>query len=67
MLGPGNTEAAKDALRAWPGGLHVTGGITDENARYWIEQGAEKVRIISSLWIERSTSKFTRDFNSDDR
>jgi phosphoribosylformimino-5-aminoimidazole carboxamide ribotide isomerase len=44
MLGPGNTEAAKEALKAWPGGLQVAGGITDENASYWIEQGAEKVR-----------------------
>ena len=32
MLGPGNDEAAKEACRAWPGGLQVGGGITD--ARY---------------------------------
>lgn len=44
MLGPGNTEAAQEALKAWPGGLQVAGGITDQNASYWIEQGAEKVR-----------------------
>lgn len=42
-LGPGNDEAAKEALRTWPGGLQVAGGITDENAQYWINQGAEKV------------------------
>ena len=46
MLGPGNTEAAKEALGAWPGGLQVAGGITDQNASYWIEQGAEKVRSL---------------------
>jgi phosphoribosylformimino-5-aminoimidazole carboxamide ribotide isomerase len=46
MLGSGNTEAAQEALRAWPGGLQVAGGITDENASYWIEQGAEKVSYI---------------------
>lgn len=44
MLGPGNSEAAREALAAWPGGLQVGGGITDANAREWIEAGAEKVR-----------------------
>lgn len=43
MLGPGNEEAAKEALTAWPGGLQVGGGITDVNAGKWIERGAEKV------------------------
>lgn len=42
-LGPGNEEAAQEALRTWPGGLQVAGGITDKNAQYWIDQGAEKV------------------------
>lgn len=51
MLGPGNEEAAKKALRAWPGGLQVAGGITDENAQYWIDAGAEKVRFFFSLSI----------------
>lgn len=45
MLGPGNTEASREALAAWPGGLQVGGGITDANAREWIEAGAEKVRF----------------------
>ncbi|KAF3407611.1 hypothetical protein DPV78_000923 [Talaromyces pinophilus] len=58
MLGPGNTEAAKEALRAWPGGLQVAGGITDQNASYWIEQGAEKVIITSFLFPE---GKFSLD------
>lgn len=51
-LGPGNEEAALEALRTWPGGLQVAGGITDQNAQYWIDQGAEKVspfRLRSSL------------------
>lgn len=43
MLGSGNEEAAKEALAAWPGGLQVGGGITDQNARKWIDHGAEKV------------------------
>lgn len=44
MLGPGNESAAKEALLAWPKGLHVGGGIKAENAKQWIECGAEKVR-----------------------
>jgi phosphoribosylformimino-5-aminoimidazole carboxamide ribotide isomerase len=49
MLGPGNTEAAREALAAWPGGLQVGGGITDANAREWIEAGAEKVGLPSLI------------------
>lgn len=48
MLGPGNTEAAREALAAWPGGLQVGGGITDQNAREWIDAGAEKVGKVST-------------------
>ena len=43
MLGPGNEDAAKEALAEWIGGLQVGGGITDINARQWIEWGAERV------------------------
>ena len=43
MLGPGNEEAAREALAAWPGKLQVGGGITEKNAREWIEAGAERV------------------------
>ncbi|KAJ9197203.1 hypothetical protein DTO166G4_542 [Paecilomyces variotii] len=57
MLGPGNDEAAKEALRTWPGGLQVAGGITDKNAQYWIDQGAEKVIITSFLFPEGKFSK----------
>lgn len=50
MLGPGNDQAAKEALAAWPGGLQVGGGIKDTNAQYWIDAGAEKVGY---LWLCR--------------
>lgn len=43
MLGPGNDDAAREALAAWPGALQVGGGVTDENAKSWIAAGAEKV------------------------
>ncbi|OCT54667.1 1-(5-phosphoribosyl)-5-[(5-phosphoribosylamino)methylideneamino] imidazole-4-carboxamide isomerase [Cladophialophora carrionii] len=50
MLGPGNEDAAREALAAWPGHLQVGGGITDANAKEWIEAGAEKVIITSFLF-----------------
>jgi phosphoribosylformimino-5-aminoimidazole carboxamide ribotide isomerase len=51
MLGPGNEEAARQALRAYPGGLQVGGGITLENAPAWLETGASHVIVTS--WIFR--------------
>lgn len=49
MLGPGNDEAAQEALAAWPGGLQVGGGINDTNAKTWMDRGAEKVSENNSL------------------
>jgi phosphoribosylformimino-5-aminoimidazole carboxamide ribotide isomerase len=49
MLGPGNESAARAALAAWPGGLHVGGGITAANASEWLDAGASHVIITS--WI----------------
>jgi hypothetical protein len=49
MLGPGNDEASKEALAAWPSGLQVGGGIKDTNAQYWIDAGAEKVGFLKSM------------------
>lgn len=45
MLGPGNEEAAEEALKAWPQSLQVGGGINEANAKKWIDKGAEKVRV----------------------
>ena len=50
MLGPGNDEAARDALQAFPGGLQIGGGITLENAGYWLDQGASSVIITSHVF-----------------
>jgi phosphoribosylformimino-5-aminoimidazole carboxamide ribotide isomerase len=50
MLGPGNEEAATEALQAWPGGLQVGGGITDQNAEHWLEQGASHVIVTSHVF-----------------
>jgi phosphoribosylformimino-5-aminoimidazole carboxamide ribotide isomerase len=45
MLGRGNEDAAKEALSVWPGHLQIGGGINDENAKEWIDAGAEKVGL----------------------
>jgi phosphoribosylformimino-5-aminoimidazole carboxamide ribotide isomerase len=50
MLGPGNTEAAKRALRAFPGGLQVGGGITPANADMFLDAGASHVIVTSYVF-----------------
>src|SRR5258706_1739049 len=40
MLGPGNEEAARGALNAYPLGLQVGGGINSANARAWLDAWA---------------------------
>lgn len=49
-LGPGNDEAAKKALGAWPGGLQIGGGITSGNAAEWLDAGASHVIVTSALF-----------------
>ena len=51
-LGPGNDEAAREALGAWPGGLQVGGGITGDNATEWLDAGASHVIVTSWLFDE---------------
>lgn len=50
MLGPGNEAAAEQALRAYPGGLHVGGGIRPETAGRFLAAGAERVIVTSYLF-----------------
>ncbi len=52
MLGPGNETAATEAFRAYPGGLQAGGGITSENATYWLDQGASAVIVTSFVFRE---------------
>jgi phosphoribosylformimino-5-aminoimidazole carboxamide ribotide isomerase len=51
MLGPGNDAEAHAALRAFPGGFHVGGGINAENAHEWLNTGASHVIVTS--WVFR--------------
>lgn len=50
MLGPGNEAAAMEALKAWPGGLQVGGGIRPENAKEWLYAGASHVIVTSYVF-----------------
>lgn len=61
MLGPGNDQASREALAAWPGGLQVGGGIKDTNAKEWIEAGAEKVGIFESFDYHAASSREALD------
>jgi phosphoribosylformimino-5-aminoimidazole carboxamide ribotide isomerase len=51
MLGQGNESAALEALRAYPGGLQIGGGVNAENASAYLEAGASHVIVTS--WIFR--------------
>lgn len=70
MLGPGNEEAAAEALAAYPGGLQIGGGITADNAAAWLERGASHVIVTSYLFqngrlredhLERIVSEIGKD------
>jgi phosphoribosylformimino-5-aminoimidazole carboxamide ribotide isomerase len=51
MLGPSNEPQARAALKAYPGGLQIGGGISLENARDWLDAGASHVIVTS--WVFR--------------
>lgn len=59
QLGPGNGEAAREALAAWPGGLQIGGGINLENAEEWLEAGASAVIVTS--WFFGGGDEFLDD------
>lgn len=51
-LGPGNDEAAKRALAAYPQGLQLGGGITAENASEWLAAGAGQLIVTSYIFVD---------------
>jgi len=51
-LGPGNTEAALSALKAYPQGLQIGGGITPENAQTYLNAGASHVIVTSYVFSD---------------
>jgi phosphoribosylformimino-5-aminoimidazole carboxamide ribotide isomerase len=50
MLGQGNEAAARAALKAYPRGLQIGGGIHAGNARQWIDCGATHVIVTSAIF-----------------
>jgi len=56
MLGPGNEEAARSALAAYPGGLQIGGGVTPENSAVYLEAGASHVIVTSYIFPENELS-----------
>ena len=59
MLGPGNEEAALLALKTYPKGLQLGGGITPDNARKYLDAGAAQV-IVTSYLIENGNISLKR-------
>lgn len=51
-LGPGNEDAALAALRAFPGGMQMGGGVHPENAKTYLEAGASHVIVTSYVFRE---------------
>ena len=49
-LGPGNDEAAIEALAAWPSGMQIGGGVSADNASFWLDQGASHVIVTSYVF-----------------
>jgi phosphoribosylformimino-5-aminoimidazole carboxamide ribotide isomerase len=60
MLGPGNEEAAKAALRAYPGGLQVGGGITPANVGELSAAGCQGVAVSSVVCAARDPASVVR-------
>src|SRR5690606_5004277 len=61
QLGAGTEAAAVAALNAWPGGLQLGGGVTPQNAREWLAQGASKVIVTSALFEDGRLSEARLD------
>lgn len=51
-LGPGNQKAALSALRAYPGGLQMGGGVNPDNARTFLDAGASHVIVTSFVFSD---------------
>ena len=54
MLGPENNLAAFEAIQAFPKDLQIGGGISFDNAKKWIEEGASHVIVTSCLFNNNS-------------
>ena len=57
MLGPGNEQAAMEAIKAYPGGFQVGGGINPSNAQKYLDAGASHVIVTSYVFTEGKLDK----------
>ena len=51
MLGAGNEAEARLALKIFPGGFQIGGGVNSQNARGWLDAGASHAIVTS--WVFR--------------
>ncbi|HSU57141.1 MAG TPA: phosphoribosylformimino-5-aminoimidazole carboxamide ribotide isomerase [Candidatus Dormibacteraeota bacterium] len=51
MLGAGNEPQARAALKAYPAGMQIGGGVNIDNAKQWLDAGASHVIVTS--WVFR--------------
>ncbi|GBU23562.1 phosphoribosylformimino-5-aminoimidazole carboxamide ribotide isomerase [Fibrobacteria bacterium R8-3-H12] len=56
MLGSGNEEAATKALKAYPNGMQIGGGINTENAEKYLKAGASAVIVTSYIFPDGNFS-----------
>jgi len=52
MLGPGNEEAAMAAIKAYPGGMQLGGGINPSNAKMYLDAGASHIIVTSYVFTD---------------
>lgn len=52
MLGPGNEEAAMAAIKAYPGGMQIGGGINPSNAMTYLAAGASHIIVTSYVFVD---------------
>lgn len=57
MLGAGNEAEALAAVKAWPGGMQIGGGLDETNVVPWLEAGASHVILTSWLFPEGKLSE----------
>jgi phosphoribosylformimino-5-aminoimidazole carboxamide ribotide isomerase len=49
-LGKGNEQASLDALKAYPSGMQIGGGMSDENAAQYLKAGASHIIVTSYVF-----------------
>ena len=57
QLGQGNKKAAASALKAWPQGMQIGGGINIDNAKQWIDAGASALIVTSWVFHDGQVDK----------